>query len=259
MSSAELVQTQYFDHLRELIEDTFSSQSNSKVTLLIHSMGALVSHYFLTTFVTETWKHTYLEQLVTLGGVWAGCSKALHSLVSGDTDQIFKFSSRLYIRPIERSFPSDYWMLPIPSSATWNKSIVLVTTPTRNYTAYNMKELVRDLNYPNGDLMYGGVANAMPHPLSPPNVTTHCIYGNSLKTEEGFHFGRLNGFPNGRPEVSYSLGDGTVSLRSLRVCRQWAGHQSMPVKWYEIKGAEHFGMLDDENILKLVEQLIITN
>lgn len=249
----------YFDDLRSLIESTYTSQGNKKVTLLVHSMGAVVSHYFLTTFVTEDWKSVYLDQYVTLGGVWAGCSKALNALISGDTDQIFKLSSRLYVRPLERSFPSDYWLLPIPSNDTWNTSVVLVTTPTSSYSAYDIHKLIDKLNYPNGPVMYRGVVKSMPRPFLPPNVTTHCIYGYDLQTAESFHFGGINSFPNGKPDVGYSKGDGTVSLRSLRVCQNWEGEQVWPVKSYEMKGADHFGMLDDRDVLKIIENLVISS
>ena len=254
---AELLHRQYFTNLRTLIESTYSSQGNKKVTLLVHSMGALVSHYFLTRVVTETWKHTYLDQYVTLGGAWAGCAKALNALISGDTDQIFKLSNRLYVRPVERSFPSDYWLLPMPSNDTWNESFILVATPTASYSAYDLYKLIDRLNYPNGPVMYEGVVKTMPHPFSPPNITTHCIYGYDLQTAESFNFANLRSFPNGKPDVECGKGDGTVSLRSLRLCQKWEGQQVWPVKSYEMKGAEHFGMLNDDDVLKIIENLVI--
>ena len=33
--------------------------------------------------------------------------------------------------------------------------------------------------------------------------------------------------------------------------------QAWPVKSYEMKGAEHFGMLNDDDVLKIIENLVI--
>ena len=252
----ELTERGYFNQLQKLIESTYKAQGNCPIVLLAHSMGAIVSHFFLTQVVDQSWKDKYLNQYITLGGVWAGCSRSLRALVSGDTDEIFKMSLNIAVRPIERSFPSDYWLLPLPTNTAWNKSVTVVTTPTKSYTAWDLSSLIHDLKYPNGQSMYQGVMKVVNRNVPPPNVTTHCIYGVDLETEETYRYSSLS-FPNGKPDISSGLGDGTVNLQSLQLCNEWVGQQEKPVKSYGLKGAEHFGMLDDSNVLKILEQLII--
>ena len=141
----------------------------------------------------------------------------------------------------------------MPYDHVWNTSVHLVTTPNRKYSALDISSLIRDLGIPYGHSMYVGVTRATPIPLTPPNVATHCIYGNSLQTEESYNY---ENFPDGHCNMSYGLGDGTVNLRSLRVCNEWVGKQAWPVKAYEMGGVEHFGMLNDEKVLDIVWQLI---
>ena len=46
----ELEKRGYFDKLKSLIEDMYNSNGQTKVTLVVHSMGGPVSLHFLTGF-----------------------------------------------------------------------------------------------------------------------------------------------------------------------------------------------------------------
>ena len=222
-------------------------------------MGGLVSHYFLSNYVNQEWKDMHIGLFITLGAVWAGASRPLKALISGDSDGIFKLTKCLSLRTDERSFPSDYWLMPSLLDTVWNRSAPIVTTPDKQYTSNDILELITDLKIFNGELMYTGVINASVQGLPPPNVTTYCIYGIDKQTEESYTYTNEYGhqFPDGTPHVSHGLGDGTVNLQSLQACRRWVGQQSYPVHWKELNNSEHMTIMREDRVLEIIKNLVM--
>ena len=253
----ELTAQGYFKQLQELIEDTYNRNGKAQVTLLSHSMGSIVTHYFLTHSVSQQWKETFIDQFISLAGVWLGAAKMLKAIVSGDTDGMFILAKGLQMRPDERSFPSDYWLLPIPSMV-WDKDTLLLSTPSSNYSAHNISSLLSALNYTDSNLMYMGVLKEIKQSFPPPNVTTVCMYGSNIKTEESYTYTGTgtHQFPDGDPIISWGDGDGTVNLRSLEACQLWQGQQHHPVKTMMWPGAEHFKFARDQRVLEYLSKLI---
>lgn len=63
-------------NLKQLIEDTYVQNNNTAVIMLAHSMGGLMSLYFLNC-QPQSWKDKYIKSLVTLSAVWGGSMKAI--------------------------------------------------------------------------------------------------------------------------------------------------------------------------------------
>ena len=248
----------YYKQFHWLIESTFSQNGNQPVVILAHSLGGLVSHYFLTKLVSQEWKDKYVAQYITVASVWAGAVKVLLGVVSGETDGLFPFMAQYQIRVAERSFPSEYWLAPRPVANAWPKDQVLLSTPLRNYTAYDLPKLMQDLDSTETtDLwsMYNGVASALSSGLPPPNVRTLCIAGTGVKTDSLYVY--TDKFPNGSEHTSYSDGDGSVNINSARSCKTWIGNQKYPVKYQELNGVEHVALLSNPQVIALLEQAIM--
>ena len=251
---AELTETGYFANLKSLIENTSSQFNGCPVTMVAHSMGGLVSHHFLVNTVSQAWKDKYIHQYITLGAVWGGATRPLKALISGDQDNIFDLSSPLVLREDERSFPSGYWILPKPIGAIWNRSEVIVTTPNRTYTVFDVKDLLNDLKYDNAVAMYNAVMRSSIQGLPPPNVTTYCLYGSDIDTEKAFNYGD---FPDGKPAVRHGKGDGTVNIESLEACQSWAGQQSYKVHVHPLNATDHMGIVRKEDVWQFIEKLVV--
>jgi pimeloyl-ACP methyl ester carboxylesterase len=84
-----------------------SGASDARLVLIGHSMGGLVSRYFLECL--EGWKST--RTLITLGTPHQGSLNAVDFLVNGMKKGIGPFG--LDLSPLMRSFPSVYQLLPI--------------------------------------------------------------------------------------------------------------------------------------------------
>ena len=54
------------------MEKTYANGGNKRVVIVVHSMGAPVTLYFLTEIVDQEWKDKYLKAFVTVSGVWRG-------------------------------------------------------------------------------------------------------------------------------------------------------------------------------------------
>lgn len=79
----QLTERGYFIALKQLIQTMYKENGNTKVTLVVHSMGGPVSLHFLTKVVDQQWKDTYIRSYITLAGVWAGNSNGICTLLSG--------------------------------------------------------------------------------------------------------------------------------------------------------------------------------
>lgn len=250
----ELFETGYFSNLKLLIENTSRQFNNCSVTLVAHSMGGLVSHHFLVKSVTQQWKDTYIYQYITLGAVWGGASKPLKAVISGDDDHIFKLTNPIVLREDERSFAGVYWLLPSPK--IWDQDRIIVTTPTRNYTAHTIMELLKELNYDNGLKLFDKVTGSSLQDLPPPNVTMYCLYGvlSSNTTELLYRYEEGN-FPDNQPTVIKGEGDGTVNRHSLEACQIWAKQQ--PYKFHhEFYRTDHVGIVRNDSVLEFIKKLV---
>lgn len=72
----------FFDNLKNLVEETYTSNGNVPVTLIVHSMGGPMSLVFLQKQTAE-WKHKYISRLISLCGAWAGSAKAIKVFAMG--------------------------------------------------------------------------------------------------------------------------------------------------------------------------------
>ena len=251
---AGLQETGYYEHLYSLIEETYLINNRAPVTLLAHSMGGPVSLFFLSKVAPADWKASRIKQYITLSGVFAGCVDPLKAIISGDNEGIVT-ASPLVIRELQRSCGSEVFLLPFPSSL-WTKDDVLVVQPERNYSIYDLEALFTDLNYTNGWAMWEGVQNLVSD-FPAPNVTSFCFYGTNSSTVEQLIY-NTGQFPDKQPSFKYGNGDGTVNLRSLQACSQWTSRQTPQVTMRGFSGVVHTNMVEDINVLKAVQELVLS-
>lgn len=213
----------------------YNSSGGEKVTIVVHSMGGIVSLYFLNEVVTQEWKDQYINAWVTLSGAWSGGNSDLNGVI---TDLAY------------RTFQSSVWLLPKPS--IWN-STVLVTSTTRNYTANDYEDLFTDIGYPQGYQMYLGIV-PLNENYPAPHVSIHCLYGVNVSTPESYIYG--NGFDANATNINYGDGDGTVNLLSSQVCLKWRNEQSEPFSTLTFPGVDHGQMVTNPDVLETVAEIV---
>ena len=218
--------------------------------------------------VTQEWKDKYIGNFITLSGAWSGGNLALQTEISGLSALKYHAKEILgpfwYIflpffesichklTPVIRTFQSISFLLPRPS--VWGDT-VLVTTPTRTYTANDYEDLFSDVGLTDGYTKFKGVESINEN-YPPPNVPTHCFYGVGVDTPLSFSYSKS--FPEGAeddPEVTMGDGDGTVNILSSEVCLQWANGSS-PFTSKTFNGVSHFQITKDINTLREVGNIV---
>ena len=239
----------------------YRENSNRKVTIAAHSMGAPIMLHFLTQsgVVTQAWKNRYIGNFIPIAGAWSGGTSALQYEISGLTrvnrgpGDVFNILFRLQdfitdpFTPILRSYQSIVFLLPRPS--VWGNT-VLVSTPSRSYTASDYQQLFSDIGLTDTFAMYQGIKNINRN-FPSPNVPTHCFYGVGVKTPQSFRYTRS--FPKGAeddPQVTMGDGDGTVNDLSSKVCLRWANNNGGRSFKSMTFGADHVAILSNEAVLK---------
>lgn len=249
----DLLQKQgYFSELKTLIEKTYAAGGDKRVVVIVHSMGAPVTLYFLTDIVDQVWKDKYLKAFVTISGVWRGAANALKAFVSGQNEGII-IDLPIWGRAAQRTYPSTAFLMPPPTD-TWPRDRVLIVTPQRNYTAWDYQSLFDDISFPRGYQMFADFGT-LTSALTPPNVTTYAFYGHQFPTPEKFVYTEGE-FPDTEPEELMGDGDGTVNLVSLEACRRWAREMNYDLTMVKFADVEHVNAIKNAEVIQHVDDVV---
>lgn len=244
--------SQYYKDLKDLVENTYTLNGNQPVTIIAHSMGNIVTLYFLNT-MTQTWKDKYIKRFVTMGAPWGGAMKTMKVVASGDNLGVFVVRT-IRARIEQRTMPSTTWMMPSPT--LWQPHEVLVETPDRNYTVHDYEHFFRDIGFPDGWSIRKDTQGLVKD-ISAPGVEVHCLHGSDIRTPARFVYGK-GYFPDYQPTMVPDDGDGTVNIRSLIACTKWKTEQKAKVAHEVFPGAEHMAMMNNKEILAYIDKLLTT-
>ncbi|CAL5222795.1 g5211 [Coccomyxa viridis] len=107
-----LEQEGYFADLAELIEGAVASNGGRPATIVAHSLGCLVSLYFIARR-SRQWLQKHISGLVAISGPWGGAVSSLKGSISGDSFDVPVIPHNIF-RPLQSSAPSGPWMFPAP-------------------------------------------------------------------------------------------------------------------------------------------------
>ena len=246
-----LIERGYFAALKEVVEQMYEENGNTKVSLLVASQGGPVSLYFLTRLVTQDWKDTYIDTYIPLASAFGAGSHLIHILLTGPVILTGTATDEVDTRAEDRTIPAIFWL--IPHASFWNDT-VFVVTPSRNYTANDYEQLFADAGYPQGYEQFKISENDLEVPA--PNVPTHCIYGLGFPTPLSFVYNDSEGFPDKRPVVIHGDGDGVVNKESLETCLRWT-NSGYPLNNTVFHGiASHEFALEDIEVLQLIGSIV---
>lgn len=241
---------QFFEDMKILVEETYKANNDTPVTLLAHSMGGPMSLVFLQK-QTPDWKHKHIARLISLCGAWAGSAKAVKVFAMGD-DLGSLFLQQSVMRAEQITSPSLAWLLPSP--LFWKNDEVLVETTSRNYTFGQLEEFFTDLQYPTGWEMRKDTIEYSTN-FTAPGVEVHCLWGHNVSTVERIKY-RKTEVPDGKPDLIFGDGDGTVNTRSLSACNNWAQMQEQPVKSQPFPNVDHMNILSDNRVIQYIVDIL---
>lgn len=239
----------FFTNMKTLVEETYSLNEDTPVSLVCHSMGCPMTLLFLQG-QTQKWKDQFISKFITIAGAWGGSAKAVKVFAIGD--DLGALALRASVMKQEQiTMPSLAFLLPSPKF--WKNDEVLVRTSIREYTLGDMEDIFNDLGYPTGWEMRKDMIPYLD--FSAPGVEVHCIYGSGIPTVEVLKYSTPD--LTGNPKLLTGDGDGTVNLRSLRGCEQWRSEQKQPVNTLEVPGGEHIKILAVPTAIQYIKNVLI--
>ncbi|OAD52278.1 Group XV phospholipase A2 [Eufriesea mexicana] len=240
----------FFNKLKDLIQETYYMNKQVPVTLLAHSMGGPMSLIFLQ-HQSQKWKDKYINCLITLSAVWGGSVKALKVFAIGDDLGAYLLRQSI-LKDEQITSPSLGWLL--PSRLFWKDTEVLVQSEQKNYTLRTLQDYLLDINVPNG-WEFRKDNEKYQLDFTPPGVEVHCLYGNGIDTVQRLYY-KPGTSIEGTPQLIPGDGDGTVNLRSLEGCKYWQGKQEQKVYSQAFPGINHMDILRNVNVLNYIKTLL---
>ncbi len=148
---------------------------------------------------------------------WCGGTGALQTVISGihNTHGFLIVANDLisdFFVPIVRTLESIPWLFPKTSVF---RNDVLVSTPSKDYTASDYEKLFGNIGYTNGNKFFQGVQGLVTN-YPAPNVPTYCYYGTGVNTPKKLSY-KID-FRSGvdtiglTPTTTFGDGDGTVNI-----------------------------------------------
>jgi lysophospholipase III len=183
--------------MKALVEETYSQNNNTSITIIAHSMGAPMTLLFLQG-QTASWKTKHIARIMTLAGAWGGTAKAIKVFAIGECSSIYNLYGYYFyicagddlgsyalsgsvLREEQITSPSLAWLM--PSKYFWKPDEILVRTNSTTYTFQNIRKFFQDLDYMTGWEMYQDTVKYQ-NDFSAPGVEVHCLYGYGVKTVE---------------------------------------------------------------------------
>ncbi|XP_015921524.1 lysosomal phospholipase A and acyltransferase [Parasteatoda tepidariorum] len=244
--------TDFFNAMKNMTEETYEKNAQTKVTFVCHSMGCPLMSYFFNQ-QTQQWKDKHIKAMVTLGGAWGGAVKAIKTFAAGENLGVFVIS-QINVRREQRTSPSLAYVM--PSQLLWKDNEVMMITDKKNYTKNDFYQLFQDIDFPDGYEMYKDTLPYALKGMNPPGVEIHCMHGiNVTQTIEMLDYRNTSHFPD-NPKLIYGDGDGTVNVRSLEACLLWQGKQKQKIYHTPLNNVDHMGILADLHVLDYIKHVI---
>lgn len=155
------------------------------------------------------------------------------------------------------------------TDGTYGKDTIVLSTPSKNYTAYDLEQVLTDEAQLGFLAMYRQTSVLLsPEHFGGPGVDTHVVYGYNVSTTCGLKYAKdlvpdVKNIPAAPVTTFFNCipdGDGTVPINSLRRAElAWAADPAM--KGYALNvsrfvGMSHMGAVKDSRTISVIQTLV---
>ena len=226
----------------------YEENEQRPVILVGHSMGGIVSYYFLL-HQTQEWRDRYIKTWIPIATPFAGSVDSWKAIVTGDNLHIPIYNPIVW-QPLYQTLSSMAFFQPDPERF---HDTVIMSYNGKDYTSKDLPELFKILKNPIGYKMWLQTRNTFAgYPF--PNVTTHCLRGTGVPTPQSLNFTDPSKFPS-QAEIMMGPGDGTVNQLSSDVCLEWSKHENFYHE--EFPGSSHKYIVRDRNIVAYITRQVL--
>mmetsp|Transcript_19881 Transcript_19881/g.59417 ORF Transcript_19881/g.59417 Transcript_19881/m.59417 type:complete len:481 (+) Transcript_19881:68-1510(+) len=170
-------------HIEEKVAD-----KGLKVVIKGCSGGTINSYAFLMS-QTQAWRDKHIKAWIPMSPVFGGTITSLQSVLTGwqvgggDVGRCLGRSVAIHL-------PSVLWMWPHPgendADGLWNRTETLVQTPSKNYTAYDLGEMLTDMGLTRTKALWELEKHDWLDAFPPPFVDTYSYYGYGTRSPAGW-------------------------------------------------------------------------
>ena len=246
----------FFDRLKNLIEETYEQQGQQRIVLMTHSMGGMNALHFLQQ-QDAAWKEKYINKFIPISGPFGGSVEFLSYYLTGlDTLGLLPFlSDNRILHPIT-SLPAIAYLL--PNRYAFDSSDILIQSQNGTISIDNLYNLFDLLNLPTAKYIYNDTRNLLGQNLDHPGVNITCIYSHGFLNKKTAHFDREEVFPR-NPRWTQGDGDGIVNMQSLQSCLFWKQNSAFSFSSEVFDSIFHEDMIRDLRPISFFYELVTGN
>lgn len=209
-------------------------ETQGKVNLICHSLGGLLMHYFLTSFVDSNWREKHIRKVIYVNVPWEGSLNTIENMILQKWNFSFKCGYRL-------DFLSNYagflWCLPLIESEPF--------LYVNEQEVSNFVDILPEKDKINAILKKHLFLKRLSAKLTLPDVEQYVVYSTGIETISKIF---LSGSST---KTEVSDGDGIVPVSSIRVPQQWKTN-TVFIK----QNGEHSKILSDKEFLKTINAIL---
>ena len=160
--------------------------------------------------------------------------------------------SKTKLQRLQSTFPSLMYLF--PREPAFNKTRVLIETPTNNYTLENLDELFVEAKLLDQRDMWH-ITREIASNLTAPNVELWCLHGTSADTPSKIIY--KNSLEKNNYLEIQGEGDGTVNPGSLKACEFFQAQQKKPVYTRMFDNVDHISILRGPEAANFISTFIL--
>lgn len=246
----------YFSRLMKLIEDASKRNKGKPAIVFGHSLGGGVAFEFVRN-TPLPWRNRFIKHLFMAAPTWSGgYVSTLTHILWGPQDLLFVPSAtRLAMRSMWRTLEISLANLPSPE-VFGHKPLVI--TRQRNYSAYDIADLLAAIESTNGLSAFRDREIAKMEYFEAPMVPMTYMNGVGVPTPEQLVY-REDNFDDD-PLVVYGDGDSVINLNSILAFEGKVGMQpgqKERFKSIKLDKVAHSPIVTDERTLKIIMDIIV--
>lgn len=209
-----LAQPEYhWNRFKSLVEMVFE-KNKAPVTLMTHSLGAQITHYFLTNKTTPEWRKKYIDHVIHIAPSWSGTGAAIGALWWGQAGLLGKLTR---LKQMLRSLGTLH--VHMPHMLAYENETVFVDEAGVTYGPESLLQVLKAHGKLDEKSVMMAESNAKFGQAwpQPPDFRTSILYNSGVRTVMGVNASRWSvGVPIFKP------GDGLVGSKVIDwACANW--------------------------------------
>lgn len=209
-----LVGDKHYARLKTLIENAYKINSNTKVSLVGHSLGGYLIHYFLSNMTTPEWREKYIRSAILVAPSIGGSATIIENLWNGALSVLSNFGiSSDVMAKMSTSLGSMYDQ--IPNFEIFGDKPLFYNKYGQQYTAREIPQLLKDNGkFRNNFKIWNLHKNVPSQKIKPLDVPTVIVYNDQIPTP--------GGYDDSTSSYIYSDGDALINAEGPKyACNNW--------------------------------------